>query len=176
MNQLVERAKTGDQKAEEELFQRLLVRFERFASRMVNAESAAEIAQQACIAILSKYRTEVIETEFDAWAYGVLRMTVKRHFQGESRRAAREVNLPDTVELPERKSEKPILRRHIRECMRSLTQTHTRYARIFNLHQQGFDISEICNRIKLNREQYYVYLGRSRSMLRECLLKKGVAL
>ena len=62
------------------------------------------------------------------------------------------------------------------DCLRWLGRTHARYARILNLHRQGFPTTEVCDLESLNREQYYVYLGRSRGMLKECLQGKGISL
>ena len=176
MDQLVARAKTGDRTAEEELFGQLLVRFERFAARRVGDESAVEVAQQACVTVLQKYRTQELDGEFGAWAYGVLRMVLKRYRSAEYRHQERETVLPDGVDLPARSETDPLLRSHLLDCMRWLVNTHARYARILNLHRQGYDTAEVCQRVGLNRDQYYVYLGRSRGMLRDCLVRKGVAI
>jgi DNA-directed RNA polymerase specialized sigma24 family protein len=58
MEQLVEAAQQGDPRAQEELFGNLLVRFRRFALRKVGAGYADEVAQEACVTIHRKYKTE----------------------------------------------------------------------------------------------------------------------
>ena len=49
------------------------------------------------------------------------------------------------------------------------------YARIVNLRYQGFTTDEVCERLSISSDQYYVYIGRGRNMLRSCLAEKGVA-
>ena len=176
MEQLVERAQQGDSQAEEELFKFLLVRFRRFALRKVGAGYADEVAQEACVTIHRKYKAEIKAREFEPWAYGVLKMTVQRHYQREGRRRDRETSLPEHFELPARPDPPPLLRKHLGDCLEWLAGRHLRYARIFHLHWQGFTTQEVCEEIHVTREQYYVYLGRSRSMLRDCLQEKGIGL
>ena len=91
MDQVVEKALSGDSAAEEQLFKDLLVRFRYLAALRVGEEDALEIAQQACITVYEKYKTETFTVSFQAWAAGVLKNTVLQSIRKESRRRAREL-------------------------------------------------------------------------------------
>lgn len=173
MDELVKKARNGDEKAEQELFRELLVRFQLFAARKVDERNADEVAQQACVTILEKYRSEEFTVSFQAWAYGVLKMTVRQFLRDRGRQSAKEAHIPPDIDLPESSVPNPMLRRYLLECVRKLATKFRKYARIVNLHYQGYDTGEICQRLGVNREQYYVYVGRGRSMLRDCLIERG---
>lgn len=174
MQQLVEKARNGDKVAEQELFRELSVRFRCFAAHRLDSENADEIAQQACITVLEKYKTETFTIGFQAWAYGVLKMTVKQFGRDRGRRADKETSLAPEFEWPQAETPHPMLRQYLLECINWLAKSFSRYARIVNLRYQGYSTEEICHKMALKPEQYYVYVGRGRSMLRDCLADKGV--
>ncbi len=39
----------------------------------------------------------------------------------------------------------------------------------------GYSAKEVCDKMELNIDTYYVYLGRGRSMLEDCLSSKGLS-
>ncbi|MDH3889456.1 MAG: ECF-type sigma factor [candidate division Zixibacteria bacterium] len=174
MEQLVENAKNGDKAAEQELFRELSVRFRCFAAHRVDTENAEEIAQQACITVLQKYKTETFTVSFQAWAYGVLKMTVRQFGRDKGRRADKKTALARDFEWPQASPSHPMLRQSLLDCIGRLARSFSKYARIVNLRYQGYSTEEICRRMVLKPEQYYVYVGRGRSMLRDCLAEKGV--
>ncbi len=174
MDELARRAGGGDKAAEEELFHELLVRFRHFAAHRFGDEEADEIAQRACVTILKKYRTEVFSVGFGAWAYGVLRMTIQRYIRDRGRLFDRSARMAERAKSPRTEAPHPMLKRYLLECIRLLARSYPRYSRIVNLHYQGYDTGEICERLRINREQYYVYIGRGRSLLRNCLIEHGV--
>ena len=174
MNKLVEKAKTGDKPAEQELFRELFVRFQHFAAQKVNEENAREIAQQACITVLEKYKTETFSVSFQAWAYGVWKMTLRQFLRDKSRLSSKEVSVSLDFEFPQTEEPHPMLRGNLLDCIKRLAGRHLKYARILNLRHQGYSTGEICRRLQINREQYYVYVGRGRKLLRDCLAEKGV--
>jgi RNA polymerase sigma factor (sigma-70 family) len=173
MNQIYEKAKNGDRSAEQALFSELFVRFRHFAARKVGEENVEEVVQRACVTVLEKYKTETFTVGFSAWAYGVLKMTIRRFYQNESRRQDKEMQLPDDYKLPSGDVPHPMLQQYLLECIKWLAKSFQKYARILNLRYQGYSTSEICSKLGLNQDQYYVYVGRGRSKLRDCLLKKG---
>ena len=176
MNDLARQARAGDAGAERQLFQQLLVRFHRFAEHKVGADEAAEIAQIACITIFRKYREETFSVSFSAWAYGVFRNTL---LKSRERRRQESLRLTDLEQLPEPPSapaQSPRLAEFLSRCWRELIGGWPRYARILNLRFQGFSTEEVCRRVKVSREQYYVYLGRGRTKLRDCLREKGISI
>ena len=173
MQSSVERCYAGEPGSEENLFGKLFVRFRLFALKRVDEEKATEIAQDACVTVFKKFRHKISPDEFMPWSYGVLKMTMKRHHQIDSRRREREIELPEGVELPDLRTPDPMLHLHLNACLDWLARNHGRYAEIFNLHRLGYTTSEVCAKLKLNSGQYYVYLGRSRIILQECLEIKG---
>jgi RNA polymerase sigma factor (sigma-70 family) len=174
MQELYQKAKKGDQAAESELFRRLFVRFRLFAEQQVDGLEAADVAQAACIAIHGKYREEAITKTFDAWAYGVFRnMLLKAHERGRRDRDRQE-KLMEFAPAEEAMIDESFLIDELRDCMRRLADSFRRYGRIVNLRYQGYSTDEVCRRLSISREQYYVYLGRGRSMLRACLNEKGI--
>jgi DNA-directed RNA polymerase specialized sigma24 family protein len=44
-----------------------------------------------------------------------------------------------------------------------------RYARALNLIHKGFKVPEICRKLNVNANHFYVILKRGRSMLKVCL-------
>lgn len=174
MKNLYEKALKGDEQAEKELFQSLFVRFRLFAEQKVDEEIASEIAQQACVTVLEKYRTETFKIGFQAWAYGILKMTLLSYHRDKSREKERQQPFCDDFKLPQSKTPHPMLRHHLMDCIGQLVKSYSKYARILNLHYQGYSTDEICQRLKLKPEQYYVYVTRGRSLLRDCLIQKGV--
>ena len=174
MQALVTAIYAGDKQAEQVLFRELFVRFELFMLKRADEGIARDIAQDACVTVFEKFREKVSAEEFLPWSYGVLKMTAKRHAQIESRRQAREMHLPEGFEIPDRKSPDPMLRPHLKHCLEWLVRTHRRYARIFELHWHGCSTAEVCSELGLNSAQYYVYLGRSRRLLQDCLKERGI--
>lgn len=175
MDQLVEKAQGGDPQAEQRLFCELFVRFRRFAERRVELDSAEDVAQEACITVLTKLKSLELEGDFFEWAHGVLRMILRRHHHAESKRKEREFRMPENFELPGRRQPQPMLRHHLLDCMKRLVRQQKKYARIYNLHQLGYSAKDVCDKMALNLDTYYVYLGRGRSMLEECLTGKGLS-
>lgn len=176
MNDLAQKARSGDEAAERELFRRLLVRFRRFAEHAVGGEAAEEVAQLACITIFGKYREEEFTVSFSAWAHGVYRNTLlkSREQRRSERRQLTDIErLPDLPAAPEIS---PSTKDALRACLKELLAAFPRYARILNLRFQGYATEEVCERVGVSREQYYVYLGRGRGKLRRCLGDKGVSL
>jgi DNA-directed RNA polymerase specialized sigma24 family protein len=173
MNDIFEKAKKGNEKAEQELFRELFVRFRHFAIQRVDEETAKEVAQRACVTVLEKYKTETFTVSFQAWAYGVMKMTLLKVIQSESRQSMKELPIIDGFEPPQSESVNPMLRTYLLECIKWLAGSYTKYARILNLRYLGYNTDEICDKLKVSSDQYYVYVGRGRSLLRDCLEKKG---
>lgn len=174
MDELAKQAIAGDLVAEAELFQKLLVRFRRFAEQKVGSEEAAEVAQMACIVIHRKYREEAFSVSFSAWAYGVYRNTLLKTHEHGKKAAAMTTELNELLTVPAEEPPTPRLREFLMSCWRRLFASFPKYARIVNLKYQGYATDEVCSRVGLSKEQYYVYLGRGRSLLRTCLKDKGV--
>ena len=171
LSDLVGRAKGGDPGAEEQLFAGRLRRFEAFTARRVPGEAARDVAQEACITVLKKYRAESFTVGFDAWAYGVLKNTIRNHRRGARVREAviTEGTDPGREEATGPPPPDAELRLTLLDCLRKIFRVNPRYARVINLAHQGLRTGEICGRLRVKPNHYYVLLNRSRSMLKLCL-------
>jgi RNA polymerase sigma factor (sigma-70 family) len=172
LEDLLMRARSGDKAAEQKIFERLLVRFTLIAKRRIDGDDAQDIAQEACMTILEKYRTEAPAGRFEAWAHGVLYNKIGNFYQHRDVRRTWHAGVrayePASVSEPGLEHD---LRRQLLECLRKLICGNRRYARALNLVSQGFGTDEICQRLAVQPGYLYVILNRGRKMLTECLKK-----
>ena len=173
MEQLVEQAKNGDKQAEQEIFTKLLVRFRYFAKRRIGEADSEDLAQEACLTVLEKYKTEKIRVGFTPWAYGVLKMKIGNHLQRSKRRRGKEAAFDESLHSKNQEPGTPNFRRHLVECITEVSRSFPRYARILNLSHLGFRTTEVCDRLNITANHYYVSLNRGRAILKECLRQKG---
>ena len=172
IDELLNRARGGDKSAENELFQRLLVRFRLFARQKVGEEDAAEeVAQRACTTVLEKYRTERYSVGFEAWAYGVLKMCIKNYYFTLSSRKEKTIRAPYKESRLDKAAPQidPDTEMQLLTCLTKVFAVNRRYARVLNLVYQGYRTDEICQRLEMTRNNFYVTLNRARSLLWTCL-------
>lgn len=174
MEELARKAVSGDPAAERELFEQLLERFRYLAKRRIGEEDCEDLAQEACATVFEKYRQEQFTVGFLAWAHGVLRMKIGNYLQKKRRKGEREAELVEEVDTPSHRVD-PTLKRHLLDCLHELIRAGGQYARILNLAHQGFATAEVCARVGITANNYYVTLSRGRSMLKDCLQRKGVS-
>jgi len=165
----------GDKTAEGELFRHLTERFRLFAELKVRDKmDAEEVVQNAVMVIARKYRAIEFETSFAAWAHKVLSNEILKYY----RTKAYHDDLFMRVELESSPSAlwnpDPDFKRRLLECIRKLCDANIRYARTLNLKYQGFDIDDICRKLKVTTENLYVILSRARSLLKLCLEKGDI--
>jgi len=165
-------AKEGNRAAEQSLFACLSERFRAFARRRYwGEESYEDIVQDALATISREYEGLQITSSFAAWAYKVLKnrmLTVKRT---QRLRARWTIPMAEAMELLCVESVEPDLGYRLLRCLEKIGQANVQYARILNLHYQGYTTEEICARINIPRNTFYTILFRARAMLRNCLEK-----
>ncbi len=166
-------AKQGDKAAENRFFEYLHSRFTLIATRRVGVDHAEDIAQEACITVLQKYKTGVPEDRFEAWAYQILRNKIGNFLQGRDVRRNVASGLERIEDVGAKGSEviDPALRIRLLDCLRLISRAVPRYARVLNLVHQGYNTIEICARISVKPNHLYVILNRSRKMLSDCLAR-----
>jgi RNA polymerase sigma factor (sigma-70 family) len=174
LDNLLLKAKSGDARAEDELMQYLSVRFVMIAKHNIGRGAAEDIAQEACLTIVKKYKTETYTKSFQAWAYGVLKMKIKAHIADLIRERDRIVSELESykcqpIQPPEID---PDLRRRLAKCFKQIMRQNIPYARALNLAYHGYKAPEIAVKLKVNVNNLYVILSRGRSMLDLCL-KRG---
>jgi len=171
MEELLAKALSGDKEAENKLFEHLLVRFGHFAKQHIQTTDAEDIAQEACITVLEKYKNEEFSNSFQAWAYGVLKMKIGNYFQSAASRRknvaagqAFENNMADISQTNDFE-----LKRKLMNCLKKINKVNSRYTQVLNLVHQGYKTDEITEMLQVNRNNYYVILNRGRKMLKKCL-------
>lgn len=167
-------ARAGNQDAESRLLQYLSARFRLLAEQRVeNKEVAEDIAQTACMAVLSKYRTQDFTKGFEPWAYGILRMKIGNHYQKRNLRRSREAREVESSGRAADADIDPDLLRQMLVCLKKIFALNTRYARTLVLAYQGYTADDICRRLEVSRQNHYSNLHRARGMLRHCLETGG---
>ena len=177
VQQLLEKAKQGDAGAERRVFEYLSVRFTYLAKRRIGEADAEDIAQDACVTVLDKYKAGVHPEAFEAWAYGILRRKIGNYLQS---RAVRQRTLVDSEDVetlagPVTQEVDPVLRRTLIDCLKQMVRAAPRYARVLNLAYQGYRTREICERLRITSNNLYVLLNRGRKMLDDCVNRGGAA-
>jgi RNA polymerase sigma factor (sigma-70 family) len=170
INDLYEQARTGNKIAETELFKKLLDRFLVFAHQKVwNKESAEEIVQSALTTVHTEYRNVEITASFAAWCHKVIENKLLAHIQTRRRQDGRNVPLENIGPLADNWTPDPTLKIRLLGCLKKVAGTNRRYARILNLHYQGFNRNEVCEKLGMSATQSYNVLSRARAKLKDCL-------
>ena len=171
LNDLYKNAESGDKKAEDKLFQYLSERFGLFANRRIwDKENAKEIAQDALMLIAGEYKSISFEISFQAWAYKVLDNKILNYIKQRRQRGDRVITVADVNEIGGKDIETdPELRNQLLDCLKKVAKVNRRHARIIDLHYLGYKTKEICERLKLSSNGFYIILHRARKMLEKCL-------
>jgi RNA polymerase sigma-70 factor (ECF subfamily) len=178
INNLYIEACRGGKEEENRLFKALTVRFRLFTiQRIRNEQDAEEIVQIALAVIYQEYEALDIRTSFAAWAYRVLERRILNFLNKKKKLAEREVqfqeeyiplDLPTDIEINNIKG-------RLLECLRKICRTNSRYARILNMHYQGYKTEEICKKMNITSENCYTILSRARSLLEYCLDNREIS-
>jgi len=175
INALYEHSRSGDKTAEKLLFENLAVSFSVFVRhRTQSPDDVHEVVQEALTTIAAKYRDIEFETSFSAWAYKILEHKLLHYYRAEGQRRARFVTTANQRNDAAYADIDPTLRRRLLDCLKMVSQTRLRHARVLTLHFQGYSIKEICHRLGVTTNNLYVMLSRARTMLKTCLEKGGI--
>ncbi len=165
-------ARDGDKNAERELFENITARFTLFArQRIWEKNDAEEIVQDAVMAVAREYRETVFTTSFSAWAYKVLDYRILSYIRTRQSRREKDNFLKEqSLQNGSASSHShPEIKIRLMDCLKKLTTANNRYARVLNFHHQGFTVDEICERLKVTRNNLYSILSRARSLLEHCM-------
>jgi RNA polymerase sigma factor (sigma-70 family) len=169
---LLAQAKAGDKAAEEELFGFLRARFVTIVQLAIGEEQVADdLAHEACLTVMKKYRSENVGTGFKFWATKILRNKIGDYLRSKRVRERGREYLPRIEETPGdlNPTQTRQLERALIDCLRMIARTNTRYARILLFSYHGYDTEYICSRLAITRTNLYSLLSRSRSTLSHCL-------
>ena len=174
INNLYETARDGDAKSEKALFELLTARFRYLATlRLRDSDLAEEAVQEALMAISKEYKEINIKSSFAAWAQKVLDNRLVNYSRSSKRKGKIFAGEIDPQNSYDREAPNPgsDLLRKLLGCLRKISASDNRYARILNFHYQGYGTDEICRRMGLTATNFYTILSRARSLLKQCLEK-----
>ena len=175
INELYEKARSGDKAAERQLFSTLTVRFRALTVQRIGAsDDCDDIVQNAVMAISKEYKKIEFTVSFSAWAHKVLQIRMLKYFSTKKRKAAHEAGIPQGVTSEPAFKPDPTLETGLIECFKKISGLNRNYARVLNLCYQGYSTEEICEKLAISTNHSYVILSRARSMLKLCLEKGDV--
>ena len=173
ITELYDLAKSGDKPAEDELFRHLLVSFRMIVQHQVWSRSdGEEVVQEALMVIADKYAEIDIKSSFAGWCHGVLNNKILDYVKLKQLRREKADDFLRQQPATNANPPDPVLRDRIKKCFTKICGSHPQHARILNLKTQGFTTDEICQRLKMTRNNCYVTLSRARRMLEACLFHK----
>ncbi len=164
------RALSGDERAQDELFRHLSVRFGYIVRQKIhNKEDCEEVVQDAVMSVLKNYRSTTITVSFASWAQRVVENKIIDHLRKTKRTSRKEVLVED-VELagPGTRTD-PELSLMLSSCLDKVARANPRFATILKLRYQGYSMDEVCQTLNVTKTNAYAILSRARAMLLECL-------
>ncbi|SYZ73403.1 hypothetical protein TRIP_C21521 [Candidatus Zixiibacteriota bacterium] len=176
INTLYEKARSGGRAQEDELFSVLTVRFRLIAGhRIRNGEDAEDVVQESLAVICREFRKTEIHSSFAAWAYEVLRHRMLSYFERRNTLRSRSEPLDEELQISDKSLANDLadLKTSLIDCLMEIGGYNIRYARILNLHHQGYDTEEICRKLSVSPGNFYLILCRARLLLDKCLRGKG---
>lgn len=171
LDSLIQEARGGQVAAEEALLSHLRVRFVTIAKYYVGEAYAEDVAQDACIIVLRKYRELAEDANFDAWAFRVLKNTIGNHLRRtvvRKRYVDRSIDIEHLAETRVNREADDTLGRLQHHLVR-MRETHPRQAEVLLLVLRGYSTEEICRECNVSRGNLYVMLHRARKWLADCL-------
>ena len=147
------------------------------AKRRIGEGDAEDIAQDACVTVLQKYKSSDTPTDFEAWAYKILRNKIGNYLQHREvkKRTMKPFENEESSFREAVTDLNPVTRQQIVNCFRKLIKSIPLYARVLNLIHQGYSTNEICQHLKIKPNYLYVILSRSRKLLNECISNSEVS-
>lgn len=171
LNELYAQLQENYKSVEKEFYQILSDRFRLFTYlRIRNLQDAEEIVQNSLLAVSENIGEVKIEKSFAAWAYKILDYRMKAYFAKSKIKTKYEGDENEGLNSGLR-SDENLIKRQLLHCLKLICGKNIRFARILNLHFQGYSTKEICSRLKIDSNNIYVNLSRARSLLMHCLEK-----
>jgi len=174
INGLFELANQGDKAAEKELFRVLSVRFRIIGlQRIWNKSDIDDIVQDALKTVVEELKNVTITSSFSAWAAKILDYKILAYIKKKRTTHSRISNTPPDENYHSAQRVSSDLKLQLMYCLKQLFKARPMYARILNLHYQGFSVDEVCQRLEITRGNSYVILSRARLLLSKCLNEKS---
>lgn len=174
INTLYKYALKGNRTAEKELFESLYVRFGVIVHQRIRQKNDADdIVQEALMIVADNFKDIIIRKSFSAWAVKVLDNRILAYYKQRQISQGRLSDSPLEEYSMVGEKQNTTLRRQLLMCLKRLLKANINYARILNMHYQGFTHDEICQRLKITSNNAYASLSRARKMLVKCLKDHG---
>ena len=171
IDSLYQQARDGDRSAEGQLFSVLAVRFGILANHRVwNEQDAQDVTQNALAVVVREYRSIEITESFAAWAYKVLDNKVLSYLKAKGQRMTVSDDDPPAGFEPE-----PMLKIRLLGCVQKVRRNNLKYGQAVLLHYQGYTTAEVCARLQVTPQNFYMILSRARAMLKRCLETGDIA-
>ena len=176
IDELFRQARAGDKSAENAFFSILSERFRLFLQRKIaDTRDAEDVMQNSLVAIADKYRSLPADCQIAGWAHQVLNFEILRYYRAKGLHAERHLRSTGEETAFHGWECEASFREAMSRCLVRLHKVNPNYARVLNLHYQGYTTGEVCNRLGITANHYYVILLRARSQLRLCLQEEESA-
>ena len=173
MRETFAKALAGDKAAEKRLFRYLFDRFRTVTKYRGYGDECEDLAQEACVIVLTKYRQLPPDTPFEPWAMAVLRNVIGNHLQ---RKGTVKKHVTSAEFYPDACAVQSIdadLRLRLIQCLAELQRYRRRYYEALRLIHDGYTADEISTRMGVSKTNLYTILNRSRKALKDCLDSKA---
>lgn len=143
--------------------------------RVANPQDVEDIVQESLAVIHAEYRSLEVHSSFAAWAHAVLKNRLLAYYDRKAAASARTAPVDERSDIPSTSDAQRLesLRTRLLSCLRKIGRANVRYARVINLHHQGYETQEICGRLSISTTNFYSILSRARDMLESCLEEKS---
>lgn len=170
LQELYEAARSGRKVDEEQLFSYLRVRFSAIAKHRIQEDFAEDIAHDACVTVLEKYKDLTSDVLFESWAYQVLRNKIGSFLRDSKvRKVVQFVEQIESYGHEQTYSDRVELKQALVNCLKKLNGFNPKYIRIIQLINQGYKTKEICDKLSITPNNLYVLLYRCRKLLYDCI-------
>lgn len=170
INTLHKMACEGDRGAENKLFQELTDIFRLYARHRIRDEQdVEELVQDVLMSVAEKYGGVEITASFAAWAYKIFEHKLFSYYRKKQVRQGKIVPMEGCDQNSLSYNPDPELKRRLVACLKKLGGANNRYARILDLHFQGYKAGEIGGTLGITKNSVLIALSRARSKLKACI-------
>jgi len=170
LNTLHKLACGGDGDAENRLFRELTDIFRLYARHRIQDErDVEELVQDVLAVVAEKYGGVDFTASFAAWAYKIFENKLYSFYRKKQVRQGKMVPMEGCDQNSLSYTPDPELKRRLVECLRKLGRVNNRYARILDLHFQGYSAQEIGTTLGTSKNSVLITLSRARSKLKVCI-------
>ena len=157
-----------------EQFTRLLIEHEPELLRFIlvtvpNRADARDILQECSVALWRRFADYDSERPFVAWAFGFVRMEVRRFLRKSQRRAQLTKRATDLLMQDQQQHSHELDERqhHLKNCVESLTEDHRKL--LNGYYHNGHSVSKLSEQNGRSIEAIYKRLQRIRIALHRCI-------